>query len=197
MAASRTAIGGGGARRSRHADWRRRHPFRNSVQLSSEGGPRFAKQLLWHPAIDATHSLSSRPAMVVRQRAAADHHLRRQSGVGLARLDLPMKTSAGASPTGTGAGQRRRLWRHWAAGGFLAGCAGADEQSPDIFEFPLVDGDQVRHGRWPRHPDRRSAAHDDSNRLAAKLAPRQFSTLGCLQPRLSKPQSSKRGAAMP
>ena len=44
------------------------------------------------------------------------------------------------------------------------------EQSPDIFEFPLVDRDPV--SAWtlrPRHPDRRCRASDAADRRPSRL----------------------------
>jgi 2-polyprenyl-6-methoxyphenol hydroxylase-like FAD-dependent oxidoreductase len=115
----------------------------------AEGGPRFAKQLLWRAAVEANAFLDGRTMVIAghfHQRIIAYPVARATGGKLLTNWICQMTVTKAAPP--------REDWnRRVASDKVLAAFSGwrfpwldlpaLIEQSPDIFEFPLVDRDPV------------------------------------------------------
>ena len=115
----------------------------------SEGNPRFAKQLLWRAAVDADAFLDGRTMVIAghfHQRIIV-YPVARAAGGKLLTNWICQMTVANTAPP-------REDWNRRVAKGEVLAAFGdwrfpwldmpaLIEQSPDIFEFPLVDRDPV------------------------------------------------------
>jgi 2-polyprenyl-6-methoxyphenol hydroxylase-like FAD-dependent oxidoreductase len=115
----------------------------------AEGGPRFAKQLLWRAAVEADAFLDGRTMVIAghyHQRIIAYPVARATGGKLLTNWICQMTVTEAAPP--------REDWNRSVASDKVLAAFGSwrfpwldlpmlIEQSPDIYEFPLVDRDPV------------------------------------------------------